>query len=32
MDQRGEFEFFLHEHLLPLFGMPIGSPRKTSAG
>jgi hypothetical protein len=24
MDQRGDYEFFLHEHLLPLFGMPIG--------
>jgi len=24
MDQRGDFEFFLHEHLVPLFGMPIG--------
>lgn len=24
MDQRGDSEFFLHEHLLPLFGMPIG--------
>jgi kynurenine formamidase len=24
MDLRGEYEFVLHEHLLPLFGMPIG--------